>query len=241
MLVAILSDIHGNLEAFQAVIDDMENRKPDVVICLGDLIGYGPDPEEVLRLFRQKGFISVLGNHEAVLTEKKIRNWFNFQAKENSIETEQMLSPGSVDFCRSLQKSIIVADALFVHGFPPDSVLSYLNRKTEKDICNFFKNTDRELFFVGHTHDLMVVSWDGSQVQKDLFVNKKCKLQDGYKYIVNAGSIGQPRDGDNSAKYLLWQTEIHLIEVKYIRYDWQKTARKIRERGFPEAYAQRLG
>jgi predicted phosphodiesterase len=241
MLVAIVSDIHGNLEAFQAVINDMDSRKPDVVINLGDLIGYGPDPEEVVQLFRQKGFLSVLGNHEAVLVEKRIRNWFNFQAKDNSVQTEQMLRAESIDFCRGLQRSLIVAGGVFVHGFPPDSVLHYLNRKSDKEVCAFFNNTDQDLFFVGHTHDLKVVSWDGFHLQRETFVDRKYNLQHGYKYIINAGSVGQPRDGDNSAKYLLWQTEINLIEVKYIRYDWQMTAGKIRERGFPEAYAQRLG
>jgi predicted phosphodiesterase len=240
MLAAIISDIHANLEAFHAVIDDMERKKPDTVICLGDSIGYGPDPEEVVKLVRQKGYLSVLGNHEAALAEKKMRNSFNFQAKENSIETEQLLSDESLDFCRNLPKYLIVKDALFVHGFPPDSVLGYVTRKSDKQLISFLKDTSRALFFVGHTHDLLAVSWDGTHLKRGPILDQNYTLQPGFKYIINSGSVGQPRDGDNRAKYILWHTESHAIETVQTPYDFKTTSRKIKERGFPEAYGLRL-
>ena len=126
MRIAILSDIHGNLEAFQAVITDLETQQMDNVICLGDLIGYGPDPEDVVTLFQGKGYFSVLGNHEAALHTKKMREWLNFQARENSLHTEKLLSPRSINFCCGLKKSATFAGALCVHGFPPASVLKYV-------------------------------------------------------------------------------------------------------------------
>lgn len=240
MLVAIISDIHANLEAFQAVIDDVDKKNPDTVICLGDSIGYGPDPEEVVQLVRQKGYLSVLGNHEAAVVKKKMRKSFNFQAKENSIETELLLSDESLEFCRNLPKYLIIKDALFVHGFPPDSVLGYVTRKSDEQIASYLENATRTLFFVGHTHDLLAVSWDGTHLKREPILDQNYKLQPGFKYIINCGSVGQPRDGDNKAKYILWHTESHVIETVQIPYDFKTTSRKIKERGFPEAYALRL-
>jgi predicted phosphodiesterase len=241
MLVAILSDIHANLEAFKAVISDLEKRQPDQVVCLGDLIGYGPDPEEVVRLFNEMGYISVMGNHEAVLEEEALRRWFNFQARENSLVTEKLLSSESLEFCRSLPRSLQREGAVFVHGFPPDSSLIYLNRLPDYEIISFLKKTDHGLFFVGHTHNLFVFCWDGTLLTRDFFGKENYRLQNGSKYIVNAGSVGQPRDGDNRAKYLLWDTENGLIEAVRISYDYKTTARKIIDRGFPADYAFRLG
>ncbi len=241
MLVAILSDIHANLEAFTAVITDLEIKQPDRVICLGDLIGYGPNPEEVVQLVREKGYPSVMGNHEAVLADKRLRRWFNFQARDNSLKTEELLTPENLDFCKKLPRYLHYAGASFTHGFPPGSVLGYLNRKTDNEIISLLKKAEGDLFFVGHTHKLLVVGWDGRQIMRKPFSVEAFRLQNGFRYIVNAGSVGQPRDGDNRAKYLLWDTVDQWVEAVRISYDHTITAQKIIDRGFPSDYAFRLG
>ena len=240
MQIAVLSDIHGNLEAFQAVISDLEERNPDRVISLGDLIGYGPNPEEIIQLFRKKGYTSVLGNHEAALFDTKMRNWLNFQARENSVHTENLLSQNSREFCGNLKKSIHQEGALFVHGFPPESVLQYITRKSDEYLNAFFSKTAESLIFVGHTHDLLLLSWDGSNVERKKFTKAVIELQAGKKYIVNVGSVGQPRDGSNSAKYVFWDTAANTLEIIQLPYDYKTTTRKIKERGFPDAYGFRL-
>ncbi len=241
MLVAILSDIHANYEAFCAVVSDLEQRNPEKVICLGDLIGYGPNPDEVVQLFREKRYMSVSGNHEAVLADRKLLRWFNFQAKENAEVTEKMLSEKNLTFCQSLPTSFQLGEAIFVHGFPPDSSFIYINRMSDTAISSFLQKADGNLFYVGHTHTLLVYCWDGNQVTKHRFTDEPFTLQNGCKYIVNAGSVGQPRDGDNRAKYLIWDTENSSIEVKRVLYDYKTTAKKIVDRGFPIDYAIRLG
>lgn len=240
MRIAVLSDIHGNLEAFQAVIVDMEQHQPDKVICLGDLIGYGPDPEEVVSLFQQKCYVSVLGNHEAALQTKKLRNKLNFQARENSHRTEDLLSPGSITFCCGLQKNATFADALYVHGFPPASVLQYITMTPDDQIAAYFQNSKNNFCFVGHSHDLLLISWKNAQVDKQKLAKGVHSLSSSAKYIINAGSVGQPRDGNNNAKYLLWDTDKNSIEVRYVPYDINITIQKILDRGFPKAYGQRL-
>lgn len=240
MLIAILSDIHGNLEAFQQVIAHMEGRSPDMVICLGDLIGYGPDPDEVVRLFQHNRYKSVLGNHEAALQNQRIRNWFNFPARKNSLETEKLLSSESYDFCCALPENMTFANALFVHGFPPASVLRYVTMASEGDLRKYFENTDVHLCFVGHTHELLVFCWDGVSVQRDHLGQEKYRLDPKNRYIINVGSVGQPRDGTKRAKYILWDTISDHLEIIGVPYDNAATARKIRDRGFPEAFWRRL-
>jgi len=240
MRIAVLSDIHGNLEAFQAVIVDMEKQQIDKVVCLGDLIGYGPDPEEVVALFQKKCFFSVLGNHEAALQTKKMRDWLNFQARENSLHTEKLLSPQSISYCCGLKKSALFGDALCVHGFPPSSVVKYLTTIPESEIVSFFQKGDTPLCFVGHSHELLMVSWENQKLQKETLTKGLYVLSASAQYLINAGSVGQPRDGNNNAKYLIWDSEKSTIEVRYIPYDIKTTIRKINDRGFPQVYGLRL-
>lgn len=240
MLTAILSDIHGNLEAFQAVILDMEKHRPDRVICLGDLIGYGPDPEEVITLFRQKKYSTVLGNHEAALLNHKMLNLLNFQAKENALATEQMLSAENIDYCRQLPKNLIYHGALFVHGFPPKSVMKYITMATDERFASYFSRSDHWLNFVGHSHDLFLFAWKNGRLTKEKLTRGNHNLEKDTKYMINVGSVGQPRDGNYSAKYVLWDSEKDSLQVNFVDYNVQETVRKIRNCGFPDAYARRL-
>jgi predicted phosphodiesterase len=241
MQIAVLSDIHGNLEAFLAVIAAIDTRKPDRVICLGDLIGYGPDPDEVVSLVRQKGYYCIQGNHEAALQSETIRNWHNFQARENSIETEKLLSASNRDYCCNLKKNLVLDNTLFVHGFPPSSLLRYVSAASEKDLQMYLSTADTDLCFVGHTHELQIISWDNVHLRKETLQQDGYTLSHDCRYIINAGSVGQPRDGTNSAKFMLWDTQTYSLEVICVDYDYRATQQKIRKRGFPEAYGLRLG
>jgi predicted phosphodiesterase len=240
MRLAILSDIHGNLEAFQAVYADIARQRPDGVICLGDMIGYGPDPEEIIQGVQDLQCNTVLGNHEASLLTEKARKWMNFQARENSIRTEQLLSAKSLDYCRSLPRFLHAGDAWFVHGFPPDSVFAYLFNQPDHRIEELFATSTASLFFVGHTHDLQLVSQKQGKVVRLPLAEGRISLAKGRKHLINAGSVGQPRDGDNRAKYLIWNNETWDLDVLFIPYDNKKTIGKIYERGFPDIYAERL-
>ncbi len=239
MRLAILSDIHGNLEAFQAVRADIQRQGLDEIVCLGDMIGYGPDPEEVIKGVQDLQCMTVLGNHEAALLSEKARNWMNFQARENSIKTEWLLSKQSLSYCRNLPRSLHSGDACFVHGYPPDSVFAYLFNQADRRIEQLFAAAGPSLYFVGHTHDLQLV-WQQEGVFRSPLIEGRKVLARDRKYIVNAGSVGQPRDGDKRAKYLIWDSETRELQTLFIAYDSSGTMRKIRACGFPEAYALRL-
>ncbi len=242
MKIAVLSDIHGNLEALEAVWADLAPRQPEVVVCLGDLVGYGPDPEGVVKFVRERGWSAIQGNHEAALIDPLMREWMNFQARENHIATEALMSAESLDFCRSLPRTLELEGALFVHGCPPDSVVDYLYRMADSEITRIVSNQPQRLFFVGHTHELALVVLVANQVLRErLSFGEEHMLSLPERHIVNAGSVGQPRSGDSRAVYLLWDTEKMSIEPRAVNYDVRITAAKIIARGFPRAYADRLG
>ena len=241
MKIAVLSDIHGNLEALEAVNHDLQWRGAERIFCLGDNIGYGPDPEAVVQLIRQQGYISILGNHELALRDARARKWFNFQAEENIIATAKLLSPASLTYCENLPLFLEFCQARFVHGFPPDSVFCYLSQQSDEKLLELFNAVTVSIFFLGHTHIPELASMKNGVLTRRRLEQEKLFLAERQKYIINAGSVGQPRDGDKRAKYLLWDDEARTLEVLFVAYDQSKTMAKIRALGFPEAYALRLG
>lgn len=241
MRVAILSDIHGNLEALEAVQRELEQLQVTRVICLGDNIGYGPDPEEVVRRLRDLDYTSVLGNHELALLDHRARRWLNFLAEENSIRTAGLLSPENHTYCCTLPKCLTCGEAYMVHGFPPLSVFRYLDRQAERTVAALFASSPSSVFFVGHTHQLQLVWGQDGEIHRRAMKEETIDLDQKAKYIISAGSVGQPRDGDRRAKFLLWDRDHGSVRVCAVDYDFQLTQSKIRALGFPEIYADRLG
>ncbi len=240
MKIAVLSDIHGNLEAFRAVVASIEVRRPDRVVCLGDMVGYGPEPEEVVQLFRDLQYDCILGNHELAMLEKIERRRLNFQARENNIRTEKLLSKGSLKYCRGLSPSFSIHNAHFVHGFPPDSVHKYAYNLSDKTLLELFESSNFSHYFVGHTHKLNMVTQDGDVLVRSALKEGKISFVPDQKYLITVGSVGQPREEDNRAKYVVWDSDEKTLEVVYVSYDIESTIRKIKARGFPEAYGIRL-
>lgn len=238
MLVAILSDIHGNLEALTAVWADMAGFAVDEVVCLGDMVGYGPNPDEVLLSVRERGARCCLGNHELGIASPIERSWFNPTARKGLGLTARLISRENRAFIADLPRCLLLAGARFVHGFPPDSVTTYLYQAGEDRLATWFGRNE-PLTFVGHTHELALVGWDGGETKRSELGQGRFALVGG-PCIVNAGSVGQPRDGNNNAKYLLWDTDGATFEVRFVPYDIAATVEKIRARGFPEYYGTRL-
>jgi predicted phosphodiesterase len=240
MKSAVISDIHGNLTAFKAVLEDIDRLEIDRVLCLGDNIGYGPEPEEVVRLLRSRGIPSVMGNHELAVVDEKSLKRFNPTAKQALLQTKSLLSGETLDFIRALP-SVFKEDAcLFVHGSPPDSINTYLFELSEENLKAKLQAMEEPLCMVGHTHDLEIVNYHDGKVSWKPLRPGKFQLNREWKYIINVGSVGQPRDPNNNAKYVVWDQEACILEVRYVAYDIQKTVEKILALGFPRIYADRL-
>ncbi len=240
MRLAIISDIHGNLEAFRQVLLDIDQSEVDAVVCLGDCIGYGPEPEQVVTLLRQKNIPSVMGNHELGLVDRSYLKWFNAPTRQSLLLTHELLSSDTLDFMKSLQRVMIFQGCRFVHGFPPDSVTTYLYDISENELVRVFTELKEKICFVGHTHIPEIIGFDGAKINRAPVHPGLIPLERNHQYIVNVGSVGQPRDGNNNAKYLIWSSSSQTITVRYVPYDIAATARKIRELGFPEYDARRL-
>ena len=241
MKVAIISDIHGNMDAFRQVLKDIEASGIDAVVCLGDNVGYGPEPEQVIREVRERNIPCVMGNHEQAVLDSEHLNWFNPAARISLQKTMTLLSEESFNYICGMKSSLVIYESRFVHGFPPDSMNIYLFEVSKDTLEQTFREMKERLCFVGHTHDLKLIGFDGK-------VSQYISLQKGTvihfhkdrKYIVNVGSVGQPRDRNNNAKYVIWNTTEDSLEVRFVPYDIAAVVSKIMAAGLPQVHADRL-
>lgn len=240
MRLAIFSDIHGNYDAFEKVLEDVSTQKADQMVCLGDCIGYGPEPEQVIAEVRRRKIETIMGNHELAVIDAEQLKWFNPHARISLQKSKKMLSTTSLEFIGGLPKSLIIAGARFVHGYPLDSVHTYVFQKSNQDHQEAFTHMPESMCFVGHTHDLKIIGFDGSTVESDSLEPGVRQLDSKHRYIINIGSVGQPRDGNNNAKYIIWEPETSQIDVRSIPYDIAKVVDKISAAGLPEIHGRRL-
>jgi len=238
--LAILSDIHANLEALTAVLRDVDAHAADQVICLGDVIGYGPQPQECCDLLRRRGATLLQGNHEQGLISIHSLCHFNQPACDALRRTRQLLSEETFAWLVAHPKSLVAHGCRFVHGAPPDSVRDYI-WQYEQTMAEVFARFREAVCFVGHTHDLMRFTCREGRASGRLALPEgETRLEPDRRHLVNIGSVGQPRDGDNRAKYALYRTESRVLTMRFIPYDIQKTADLILARGFHRAFAERL-
>jgi len=241
MRVAIISDIHGNLDAFRQVLNDIEASSIDAIVCLGDNVGYGPEPEQVIRQVRNRNIPCVMGNHEQAVLDRRCLDWFNTAARKSLQKTMTLLSEDSINFIRGLESSLVIYQSRFVHGFPPDSTDTYLFQASKDTLKQSFSEMKERFCFVGHTHKLKLIGFDG-KVSQHIPLKKGIvkHFHKDRKYIVNVGSVGQPRDGNNNAKYVIWNTSENSLEVRFVPYDIAAVVSKIIAAGLPKVHADRL-
>ena len=151
-----------------------------------------------------------------------------------------MLSSASIDFIEQLPKSLVMGQCLCVHGYPPDSVRTYLFQKPPEALIKTFKSMSESICFVGHTHDLEIVTFDGRRIERRALKQGRIGLDARLRHIINVGSVGQPRDGNNNAKYVIYDPENGALEIRFVPYDIATTVAKIKAAGLPENHANRL-
>jgi predicted phosphodiesterase len=240
MRIAVISDIHGNFEAFNEVLKDIYYNRIDRIVNLGDSIGYGPEPEEVLNLIEKRNITNILGNHEQAILDKTYRQCFMLGAIDTIEHTKKFLTTASLIYLKTLPKTVLLNDALFVHGCPPDSLSIYLNHLTISEIEDVFQSFPNKIAFSGHTHKFMLFSYNGKKVDFRMPKDDPMLLDQKRRHIFNVGSVGQPRDNDPRAGYVAWDTNANTLEVRRIPYDIMATADKIVKRGFHKKDADRI-
>lgn len=239
--LAVFSDVHANFEAFKVVLADIDAHAPDELYCLGDLIGYGPQPQECCDLMRKrKNAVILQGNHEQGLINIHHLQGFNQPAKDALRKTREWISDDTYEWLVSHPKSAVAHSCRFVHGTPPDSVTDYI-WKYENAMAQIFAGYREGVCFVGHTHDLMRFTFaDGVASAKLPLPEGDTVLEPDSRHLVNVGAVGQPRDGDNRAKWALYDTDTKTVTLRFLPYDIKKTADLIRANGLHRAFGDRL-
>ena len=235
-MYAVISDIHGNLEALEAVLQDLP-EEVSIVYCLGDVIGYGANPDECCDIVRELGMPMISGNHDLAVTDLETDlNWFNPVAAAAVVWTREHLSRENADFLRTRPRMIETRDALFVHGSVRDPDEYIINAASAQDNLEILRShyPGIPICFFGHTHVKTVApSPNGAMLG-----GHTLDLRSGGPYLVNPGSVGQPRDGDTFASYVIADGET--VHYRFVEYDIRKAQSKIRAAGLPDMLADRL-
>lgn len=241
MKIAIISDIHGNIEALSEILIDIEKQSVDKIICTGDLVGYGPYPNEVVDVFIDQKIPSTLGNHDLATFDMELLNDLGGIAHESIMLTLDILGENQKKHLKKLPKSINCRTLHFVHASPPDNVRGYITRKSVDEIKYLFSQFDSKLCFIGHTHLLASYYLENNELKYESIGEGKLKLDPEKRYILNVGSVGQPRDGIHKAKYMIFNEDDYNIDARFVDYDIKKVQNKILELGFPRKNAEFLG
>ncbi|MBI1787744.1 MAG: metallophosphoesterase family protein [Acidobacteria bacterium] len=252
MRFLIVSDIHANWEALEAVLALTEGQY-DQIVCLGDLVGYGPDPNPVVEWARTKVAVQVRGNHDRVAVGLDSVEWFNPVARVAALWTQQELTPENSEFVRQLPKGplpVLAPDSQespkvlyqIAHGSPLDED-GYIVSST--DAAFTFPYVESDLTFFGHSHLQGGFTW--SQLQARSVGRPRIKeepvavqLAPDQAYLINPGSVGQPRDMDPRAAFVLYNVDQRCVYYCRTGYDVEKTQAKIHAAGLPELLADRL-
>lgn len=237
MRYAIISDIHGNLESLQRALELCDPN--DRVLCLGDIVGYGPNPNECLRLVKARAHQTVLGNHDVAAVDNFGIEYFNEAAKRAIEWTQGVLEPELAQWLNSLSYEIRERQFLLVHGAPVH-YFEYLLDKARAKAA--FERTDAPIIFVGHTHIAEYYALDAHGNIEHAHVQKggELRLEPGKRYIIDVGSVGQPRDLNPKPCFVLYDEELRHVE--WLRYDYpiKVVQEKIVQAELPHALAARL-
>jgi diadenosine tetraphosphatase ApaH/serine/threonine PP2A family protein phosphatase len=235
----IFSDVHGNLEALQAVLASGAAAGVGFHICLGDVIGYGADPNECIAAVRAlPAFACVKGNHDAAVIDPSERSFFHSVALEGVRYTEATLTDDNWKFIEDLPYTY-TSDGLFiaVHASPfrPEAWEYVLDQGGAK---RAFGAMEHQVAFIGHSHTPVVFSDDGKAER--FLPGDRLKIKEGVRYVVNVGSVGQPRDGNPDSSFVVFDDETLTVEIKRVEYDRKTAAEKILKAGLPPVLAERL-
>lgn len=235
----VFSDVHGNLEALEAVLAYAAKADIDFYVCLGDIIGYGANPNECIEAVRGlPAYACVKGNHDAAVVDPAERSFFHSVALEGVVFTEIMLTKDNKDFIQKLPYVYTSNDLyMAVHASPfmPEAWEYVLDQGGAK---RAFGAMNQQVAFIGHSHTPVIFSDDG---RAERFLPGDClMIRDGVRYVVNAGSVGQPRDGNPDASFVVFDDEKRCVENVRVGYDKQKAAEKILKAGLPPVLAERL-
>jgi predicted phosphodiesterase len=251
--------VHSNLEALTAVFSEIDRLDIKDIYSLGDIIGYGPSPNECIELLLRKKVLSVLGNHDLTSLNDSAMNSMNQFAEEAARKNLAELTPLSKDYISHLKPREIVDDMLFVHARPPGDCDHYVHKAEEVLDSMLFSRFEQKFCFVGHTHKPFIFKFDKTDNYSDFLKARKVRdeiyyhhkkdvitefrstvisLDKDSRYMINPGSVGQPRNKDRRASFVIMNDDY--IGIRRVEYDIKKTGDMIKSKGYPEFLYKRL-
>ena len=238
MSIAVVSDVHANLHALEAVLAEIDAGGFDEVWCLGDLVGYGPRPNECVALLQERASICLAGNHDLVVLGKIAIETFGGEAGTAAAWTREVLGDAARAFLTTLAPSAVTTGAELFHGSPRDPVWDYV--LTEDAARWTLAATTAPLVLVGHSHIALELAGDGAEVRGGQAAAGTTLDLAAARRLLNPGSVGQPRDGDPRAAWL--EVDISAGRATFRRTDYpvERTQSEMRDLGLPEVLAARL-
>lgn len=243
MIYGVLSDIHGNWEAFEAALKRLKSEGAQKYIFCGDLIGYGPDPEKCVQKYakmQEAGLaLGVQGNHDAVFSHPELREYFNPEALASLDWSAERLSKKSVRLVSFLPEIIYAEHFCAVHGTPMDPIREYfVNCRQYRQAWDWWRG---EILFVGHSHVAFCMEGDAQSCQVS-FAGKEGEiyLHPQLRCVINPGSVGKPRDNDPRASFGIWNEEERTFRFVRQEYDYAKTQDKMRAAGISPLLVESL-
>lgn len=240
MKYGVIADIHANLEALRTVLAFLEEQKVDEILCLGDVIGYNADPVECLRLVRERCSAVIQGNHERMVLGTSL-----YGVRKETLEatewTRSQLSPEDLKYIESLpEEKRIGSDILIVHGSPRDKDEYILSTDAIRENIQALRarHPDVKICFFGHSHYPMVIG--APEVHTRFHETRKLDLDRGRLYLVNPGSVGQPRDACPLSSFAIFDTDAWAVTIYRLPYDIPATQKKIIDAGIDRKLASRL-
>jgi predicted phosphodiesterase len=237
MKYAILSDIHANVDALEVVLKDTKEQGCTHYVCLGDVVGYGPNPRECIEIIRNLNCPTVMGNHDEYVAKEQALTGFNPMAADGIKWTREQLNADEKQWLRELKYVRAVDPFTIVHAtLDLPERWAYVFDKLAAAASFNYQHT--AVCFNGHTHIPIAFIRTPAGIQGGLYT--KIKIEVARKYFVNVGSIGQPRDRNPKASYVIFDLLNNVIESRRVAYDVAAVQKKIRAAGLPETLAQRL-
>jgi predicted phosphodiesterase len=241
MKYGIISDVHSNLEALDTAISKMKNKGVESIICCGDIVGYGPDPEECITIFKELPIHSVIGNHDYAINCINGEQSFNTYARLAIRWTRKKLSKNSKTFLKNLPFFTEQENFTIFHGtLDEKNPFKYLI--TAQDAVKNFKNIKTHIGFFGHSHVAGYFMQTENKKINYYSCIEDCKLtlQKDNQYLINVGSVGQPRDGNPEAAFAIYDTSDNTIEIVRFQYDIEAVYKKIIKARLPNFLGDRL-
>jgi predicted phosphodiesterase len=237
--IALLSDVHGNLPAFRAVLDDVREARADQTWCLGDLVGYGAQPDECVTLASEASDVCLVGNHDLVVLEKLDVSTFSFNAALAAQWTQENIGAEALDFMNGLEPANTEQEIGLFHASPRDPVWEYVLSTLQADAC--IDAMDSRVGAIGHSHVALFFtrSDDGTLRGEQAPAGTELDISEG-RWLINPGGVGQPRDGDPRAAWVLLDLGSWTAQWRRVEYPIAEAAQAIERAGLPQPLADRL-